>query len=193
MITMINTTAALRLTSLLDQQAVLNVTFESRSVPGAMFGVSDEGDLVSVGWEKYPTLMMLGWEAQWLGYKSELRHNLSRPALTIPVFEGSLMKDSPLVRNVSFAPLSHAYLATFGNLELDMALSCPGSSDDRYVCRAPADGWRLLDADQDPRLTTCAPVLQLRHLGLHCDPERVLRTASGRGRGPVFVVKVLPC
>ena len=29
----------------------------------------------------------LGWAAQWLEYEAELRANLSRPALTVPVFE----------------------------------------------------------------------------------------------------------
>ena len=32
----------------------------------------------------------LGWAAQWLEYEAELRANLSRPALTVPVFEDAV-------------------------------------------------------------------------------------------------------
>ena len=43
--------------------------------------------LAEVGWQKFPALMHLGWAAQWLLYEAELRANLSRPALVVPVFE----------------------------------------------------------------------------------------------------------
>ena len=34
----------------------------------------------------------LGWAAQWLEYEAELRANLSKPALTVPVFEDAVRR-----------------------------------------------------------------------------------------------------
>ena len=34
----------------------------------------------------------LGWAAQWLEFEAELRANLSRPALTVPVFEDAVRR-----------------------------------------------------------------------------------------------------
>ena len=44
------------------------------------------GDVVQVGWESGPTLALLAWEAQWLLYTGELERNLTRPAVSLPIF-----------------------------------------------------------------------------------------------------------
>lgn len=55
-------------------------------VPGFYAGIDETGALFEVGWTKFPTLMHLAWQAQWQDYMLELRANLSRPALTVPIF-----------------------------------------------------------------------------------------------------------
>ena len=55
--------------------------------------------LAEVGWLKFPKLMHMGWAAQWLLYEAELRTNLSRSALIVPVFEDqvrNILHDLPL-------------------------------------------------------------------------------------------------
>ena len=40
--------------------------------------------------EKEPSLMHVAWAAQWMLYNAELRFNLSRPALSIPIFDNQV-------------------------------------------------------------------------------------------------------
>lgn len=56
-------------------------------VPGYYAAVDEERRLQEVGWQKFPTLMHVVWEAQWLVYMQQLRQRLAGPALTVPVFE----------------------------------------------------------------------------------------------------------
>ena len=55
-------------------------------VPGYYAGLDSEGRLIELGWSKWPSLMHLAWQGQWQVYLANLRANLSRPALTVPVF-----------------------------------------------------------------------------------------------------------
>ncbi len=55
-------------------------------VPGFYAGIDEQGKLIELGWSKWPTLMHLAWQGQWQHYLQHLRANLSRPALTVPVF-----------------------------------------------------------------------------------------------------------
>lgn len=54
---------------------------------GNFAAVGSDGRLAELGWVKLPTLMHLAWGAQWLDYTRRLSADLSRPALTLPVFE----------------------------------------------------------------------------------------------------------
>lgn len=45
-----------------------------------------------MGWEKIATLSFLSWQAQWQGYASELRANLSSPALVISIVTQATMQ-----------------------------------------------------------------------------------------------------
>ena len=83
---------------------------------------------VCQGWEKYPWMRILSWEAQWLEYTQELYTNLTKPALTVPIFGPTIMKGDPgVVVNVTLPPM--AELIKYSNMELDMALGCPGTVD----------------------------------------------------------------
>ena len=55
-------------------------------VPGYYAGIDEEGRLIELGWSKWPTLMHLAWQGQWQEYLHNLKANLSRPALTVPIF-----------------------------------------------------------------------------------------------------------
>jgi hypothetical protein len=54
------------------------------------------GLLFEMGWEKIATLMFLVWQAQWQGYATELRANLSLPALVIPIVSQTVMQVSSM-------------------------------------------------------------------------------------------------
>jgi hypothetical protein len=56
-------------------------------VPGFFLAVDSGGLLQQVGWAKYPTLMMLGWQAQYLAWRAELNAKLQAP-LQLVVREG---------------------------------------------------------------------------------------------------------
>lgn len=55
-------------------------------MPGHYAGIDEEGRLIELGWSKWPTLMHLAWQGQWEQYLHNLKANLSRPALTVPIF-----------------------------------------------------------------------------------------------------------
>ena len=83
---MIDYQAGVSIQSLLKQSGV-NITFQTNNIAALYGGVDAAGRLVEVGWEKYPTLMVLTWEAQWINFVAELARNLSEPALVIPVMD----------------------------------------------------------------------------------------------------------
>ena len=66
----------------------------------------------------------------WIWCLSDCRYtNLTRPALTVPIFGPSVMHGSPgVVVNVTLPPMQQ--LSTYQHIELDMALSCPGTVDE---------------------------------------------------------------
>jgi hypothetical protein len=64
----------------------IRLRFAAEERPGYYAAVNERAELAEIGWATFPKLMTLGWAAQWLLYEAELRRNLSRPALTVPVF-----------------------------------------------------------------------------------------------------------
>lgn len=66
-------------------------------VPGFFAAVDGGGRLAEVGWQKFPRLMHLAWGAQWLDYTARLAANLSRPALTLPVFQHQVPRPPPKI------------------------------------------------------------------------------------------------
>ena len=77
-------------------------------VPGYYAGINEQGNLMELGWTKWPSLMHLAWQGQWQNYLHNLQANLSKPALTVPVFVKqvklrlSLMMQSLCIVAVSF-------------------------------------------------------------------------------------------
>lgn len=55
-------------------------------VAGYYGGIDEEGRLIEVGLAKWPSLMHLAWQGQWQHYLHNLKANLSKPALTVPIF-----------------------------------------------------------------------------------------------------------
>lgn len=102
------------------------VVFRNSLGPGLLVGLDSGGRLIELGWEKYATLMMLGWQAQWQGYTDRLQANLSAPAVVVPVWNDVQMQGSLGATATVTVPA----LATLGPLlELDLALTCPGTRD----------------------------------------------------------------
>ena len=103
--------------------------FNENQASGYYFGIDELGNFFELGWLKIPTLMFLGWQAQYQNYLIELRANLSLPnTLTIPLLNHTLMVGTPgAVANVTLPPLSYLYAHDF--FELDVALGCPTPFD----------------------------------------------------------------
>lgn len=67
-------------------------------VSGHYAGIDEQGKLIELGWSKWPTLMHLAWQGQWQDYLHNLQANLSKPALTVPVFANQV-KPRPSLLN----------------------------------------------------------------------------------------------
>ena len=76
---------------------------------------------------RYSTLQMLSWQAAYFDYQTELRANLSKPALVVPVIAAARLGKASEVVTVQLPPLN--FLATFGKMEIDFGLNCLGSRD----------------------------------------------------------------
>lgn len=70
----------------------VTVSFGDEDRPGYFAAINENLELAEVGWLKFPKLMHIGWAAQWLQYETELRMNLSLPALVVPIFEEKVRK-----------------------------------------------------------------------------------------------------
>ncbi|GMH80564.1 hypothetical protein TL16_g08598 [Triparma laevis f. inornata] len=108
----------------------VNVTLSYDVVPGFFASVNAGGRLLEVGWEKIPTLKMLGWAAQWLEYKSNLDNKLAEEeALVVPIFEEDLMQEAASV-TMTF-PFSESELREegFNSMKIEFALGCDGGLD----------------------------------------------------------------
>ena len=124
---------------------------------GAFASIDAAGRMQEVGWEKYSTLEMLSWAAEYLDYKAELAANLSKPAFVVPVFD---RKFAGATATVQMPPA--ALLDSFSTLEVDMRLSCAGNMDETcpvwdhtvalgVVCAATADEAAAIAAASSER------------------------------------------
>lgn len=80
--------------------ADVSLAFSEEDRPGYFAAVDGHRALAEVGWLRFPKLMHMGWAAQWLLYEADLRANLSRPALVVPVFEDQVGTNAPDVRGL---------------------------------------------------------------------------------------------
>lgn len=99
----------------------LNGSFASLRQPGAFAAIDSAGRIQELGWQKYSTLEMLAWSAQYLDYKAELEANISKPHFSVPLFErafgGAVAIEMP----------DAAVLRSFSRMEIDHELTCADS------------------------------------------------------------------
>lgn len=106
----------------------LPMSFNELEAPGYFFGIDDQPvpQLFELGWAKIPTMMVLGWQGLWQEHMADLRYNLTRPALVVPVFNHTLMQGTPGASTNVTLPLPPGELMSqYGVFELDMQLGCP--------------------------------------------------------------------
>ncbi|KAK9835916.1 hypothetical protein WJX74_010910 [Apatococcus lobatus] len=130
--TMIGYDDAAKLRDIIMQSASGNgqvaISFADEQVPGYYAALDEERRLQEVGWQKFPTLMHVVWEAQWLVYMQELRQRLAFPALIVPVFQDVVMHGEHGTAAEVTIP-DKVFDGDYNILHLDFALGCPGSRD----------------------------------------------------------------
>eukprot|EP01052_Picozoa_sp_SAG31_P036819 SAG31_NODE_4650_length_3068_cov_2.827888_2_plen_488_part_00 len=120
---------ALRAT-LKDVGGNLSGSFASIRRPGAFAAVDAAGRLQEVGWEKYSTLEMLAWSAQYFDYLAALEKNLTKPHFRVPVFDQAFGGTAV----VNMPPAS--VLRGFSRMEVEHRLSCADGPRMDEVCPA---------------------------------------------------------
>nr|XP_005999526.1 PREDICTED: uncharacterized protein LOC102348151 [Latimeria chalumnae] len=107
-------------------QKQLNVSFQKTFSPNNFFGFDMEGKLAETGCFLYPTFKFLVWQAQWFVYEGSLLEKLTKPAYVVNIFNDTIMQgDKGAVATVELPK----DISSFDKLELDAALSCPGTRD----------------------------------------------------------------
>eukprot|EP01043_Picozoa_sp_COSAG02_P046563 COSAG02_NODE_4367_length_5445_cov_2.017770_3_plen_610_part_00 len=119
--TMISYDDGVALQTTLKEEGSLNATFFSARRKGAFVAVDGNGRLQEVGWEKYSTLEMLAWSAQYLDYLQELDANLTKPHYSVPIFDHAFGGAAV----ITLPPAS--FLEQFGTMEIDHRLTCADS------------------------------------------------------------------
>ena len=107
----------------------ISANFQTVSGPGQTIAIDTHGRLHEVGWEKYATLRLIGWEAQWLGYMEDITRRVSEPALVIPVFDQA--ETGTVSKNIVLPSEKQLGAFSMGKAQLDFSLECPsGNMDD---------------------------------------------------------------
>ncbi|EDQ87266.1 uncharacterized protein MONBRDRAFT_27478 [Monosiga brevicollis MX1] len=110
------------LKQLRNSQAV-NMTYVTAPRAGAFIGLDHQGRWAEMGAPINPTLMLLGWQAEFLDYQQRLAQNLSRPALEVPIF-------TPAIGEQASATVVIPVQASNASLIwLEARMSCQGSFD----------------------------------------------------------------
>jgi hypothetical protein len=87
MVTMIDHHDGAALQSTLKEVGSINASFLSARRAGAFVAIDGSGRLQELGWEKYSTLEMLAWSAQYFDYLQELEANVTKPHYSVPIFD----------------------------------------------------------------------------------------------------------
>ena len=103
----------------------LSLSFASIAGAGQFVAIDGAGQLEEVGWEKYSTMQMLGWTAQYLEHRIDRITQTHKPALVVPVFDNALTGS---VATLTLPPA--ALLRQFNTIELDFSLNCPDGNMD---------------------------------------------------------------
>jgi hypothetical protein len=163
----------------------LNATLFPRGSPASLLAIDGDGRVAEVGWPKYSTLQMLSWQAAYFDFQTELRQNLSKPALVVPVMSTARLGKSSSVVTIQLPPLD--LLSSFGHMEIDFSLNCLGSRDtdcpiwDHCItltatCHDPADS-RVAPSSATAAATAMLAAAALRGKNEH------FGTADARGVG----------
>lgn len=104
-------------------------SFNYTVVPGFFLSVDATGALRQVGWEKLPTLRMLGWAGEYLEYLADLAQRQAQPALVVPLLDHAVLKPSAQV-NATLPSLSSLRAAGLNKLEVQFHLDCEGQRDE---------------------------------------------------------------
>ncbi|XP_051872729.1 uncharacterized protein si:dkey-256h2.1 [Pristis pectinata] len=105
----------------------VNVTFQHTPSPNFFFGINMDKRLSELGWFLYPSLNFIVWQAEWFNYMKNLEAKLQRPAFVINVFNDTVMQGDKGVVAIIDLPEDQS---SFNHLELDVSLSCPGTTDE---------------------------------------------------------------
>ncbi|XP_077988926.1 uncharacterized protein LOC144443344 [Glandiceps talaboti] len=105
----------------------VTATFQTTPSDNFYFGIDGKGKLAEIGWLLYPSFEFLGWQAQWFNFKTELYHNLSKEALVIDIFNYTIMQGEGVLATAKLPQYDE--MMKYSQVELDMALSCPGTHD----------------------------------------------------------------
>ena len=104
----------------------VNASLASQQAPGSFGAIDYAGHLHEVGWEKYSTLEMLAWSAQYLDYKQELEHSTAKPAYIVPIFDRAYVGAAVTIATMPSATM----ISSFSTMEIDMELTCAGNKDE---------------------------------------------------------------
>eukprot|EP00054_Salpingoeca_dolichothecata_P027365 m.200407 g.200407 ORF g.200407 m.200407 type:complete len:718 (-) comp25942_c1_seq5:1928-4081(-) len=103
---------------------ISTITYIEQAVPGYFASIDVRGRIQELGEPINPTMMLLGWQAQGLEYKAALYHNLTKPALVVPIMDVV----GPHYTGVVQLPAAHV-LDSFESLYIHSKLSCTGLTD----------------------------------------------------------------
>ncbi|XP_032898127.1 uncharacterized protein LOC116986660 [Amblyraja radiata] len=113
--------------NLLRNHIKVNVNFQHTPSPMFFFGINMERKLAELGWFLYPSFNFIIWQAEWFTYIKNLEAKLRRPAFVMHVFNDTRMQgDTGVVATIDLPE----DIFSFNHLELDVSLSCPGTTDE---------------------------------------------------------------
>eukprot|EP00041_Stephanoeca_diplocostata_P019331 m.414820 g.414820 ORF g.414820 m.414820 type:complete len:630 (-) comp21275_c1_seq2:3608-5497(-) len=105
----------------------LNATLGYDTVsPGYFVGIDARGMVAEVGWQKFATLEMLAWEADWLHYAASVQRRTAAPALVVPLLDYAPL-GGDYAADITMPPTE--LLSMFSEVEIDFALQCRGTRD----------------------------------------------------------------
>eukprot|EP01097_Dermamoeba_algensis_P001365 TRINITY_DN1517_c0_g2_i3.p1 TRINITY_DN1517_c0_g2~~TRINITY_DN1517_c0_g2_i3.p1 ORF type:complete len:743 (-),score=178.62 TRINITY_DN1517_c0_g2_i3:1527-3713(-) len=113
-----------------DQQQVTKISFSTTDGQPLGFGIQD-GKIKEIGWFLFPSLQFNTFQAQWFVYASQLKEyiEITKPITTeILIFDAVTLFKTPVSVPVAFNQ-SLRQLLNYDSVELDLSLSCPGTSD----------------------------------------------------------------
>ena len=121
LVTMISHHDGMALQTTLREEGIINASFLSPRRTGAFVAIDSAGRLQELGWEKYSTLEMLAWSAQYFNYLEDLAANVTKPHYSVPIFDREF--GGTVV--VTLPPAS--FLNQFGTMEIEHRLTCADS------------------------------------------------------------------